>query len=617
VPNAVIVVFKGHIAGFNRGASELFKKFPGLTLNSTIEILYPEDISKSHKTISDICKTGKLPEKESPFQAELILKKSENEIFWAGISMNDITIDRYTFLMMHIQDLSQPKLVEESSKVFKRTFELANDAMIIHDENGRILLANNKACEILSYNEKEILKKNIADIDSLSTSMHWFEGDLDLEEIQDDVCEVFFLRKDQSLVPAESSVQIIEYQGWPAALLIFRDVSQRKEMERALYESLVTYQTYINTAPDSVLITDHTGKIKEVNSALSRVTNYSQGELLDMNFTELVVKEQRQKAEDFFRNLSNLKKHKHEFILEDKNGKHFFMLMEGAKISTKKYIWFGKDLTDIKEDEKALRENEAKYRALFDNTGTATIIIEKNNIISLANRKFAMLSGYSLEEIHKKLNWTVFIKDNALKKQFGGGNGYILKYEDRPEEYDVLFIDKNGQEKYVVLSLNTIPGTKSIVASFLDVTGKKNTEKALAFEKYLLHSLLDHTIDNVYFKDENSRFIRVSNSMAKYLNFKSPDDLVGKTDFDIFDIKHARPAFKDEQHILKTGKIISKEEEDILKDGTSKWVSTVKLPFYDERGKITGTFGISRDISQQKANLLEIQRLHAQNKNLL
>jgi len=110
---------------------------------------------------------------------------------------------------------------------------------------------------------------------------------------------------------------------------------------------------------------------------------------------------------------------------------------------------------------------------------------------------------------------------------------------------------------------------------------------------FLLQSLLDHIPDVIYFKDRESRFILINRAAARLFKFKSPEEAVGKTDFDIFTGEHASLAFADEQEIIRTGKpLLDKEEKETWLDGTISWSSTTKLALRNKNGDIIGTFGI-------------------------
>src|SRR5262249_25195448 len=123
----------------------------------------------------------------------------------------------------------------------------------------------------------------------------------------------------------------------------------------------------------------------------------------------------------------------------------------------------------------------------------------------------------------------------------------------------------------------------------------------LAQERHLLHSLIESVPDRIYFKDRESRFIRVNQAVANWVGLDNPTQMLGKTDFDLFAPEHARSAYVDEQEILRTGQpLVAKEEKETWSDGRVTWVSTTKMPLRDPFGNIIGTFGISRDITLRK-----------------
>ena len=137
---------------------------------------------------------------------------------------------------------------------------------------------------------------------------------------------------------------------------------------------------------------------------------------------------------------------------------------------------------------------------------------------------------------------------------------------------------------------------------------EKNRE-AINWKQYLLDALMDNIPDVIYFKDTSSRFVKINKAMAKRFGIANPDLALGKTDYDFFKREHSELAFNDEQEIIRTGKpIINKEELETWFDRPPSWVSSTKMPLLNNEGKIIGTFGISREITENKKLQEEIEK---------
>lgn len=122
-----------------------------------------------------------------------------------------------------------------------------------------------------------------------------------------------------------------------------------------------------------------------------------------------------------------------------------------------------------------------------------------------------------------------------------------------------------------------------------------------SMERTMFAALMDHLPDCIYFKDMNSRLIAVNQAMVRWHGVSGPQVLLGKTDFDLFLDEHANQALADEREILDTGlPLVNIEEKEMWTDGHITYVSTSKMPLRDERGRIIGTFGLSRDITDRK-----------------
>jgi signal transduction histidine kinase len=183
--------------------------------------------------------------------------------------------------------------------------------------------------------------------------------------------------------------------------------------------------------------------------------------------------------------------------------------------------------------------------------------------------------------------------------------------------------------------------SEAVGASILpkDNIDLQRTETEFARERDLLTTLLDNTPDLIYFKDLQSRFVRVSRSKMEWAlalarnhhqtssedsrsadppnHLRGPTEfaqyLLGKTDFDLYAEDRARSAFEDEQDIIRTGNpLVGKMEKTVSPDGQSSWLVTTKVPWRGHDGTIIGTFGISKDVTFIKEAESKLESSHKQ-----
>jgi PAS domain S-box-containing protein len=167
-------------------------------------------------------------------------------------------------------------------------------------------------------------------------------------------------------------------------------------------------------------------------------------------------------------------------------------------------------------------------------------------------------------------------------------------------EYKIL------KEKLDVLQQENIFLKKEINC----LKGVSSEVQGNGFDSQMLKQLLDTLPDSIYFKDRHSRFLYASRKLCQLCNCADCNEIIGKTDFDFFAIEHAQQAFNDEQTIIKTGKpLFNKIEKETWPDGSETYVTTSKLPLLDKNGDVIGTYGLSKDITQQVKAEQELKKL--------
>lgn len=124
-------------------------------------------------------------------------------------------------------------------------------------------------------------------------------------------------------------------------------------------------------------------------------------------------------------------------------------------------------------------ESEEKYRIVFESTGHATVIVEEDMTISLANTKFEELSGYSKEEIEGKKSLKEFFITEDLDMIEEYHRIRRIDPNTTPRNHEARFVDKAGNTRYVLLTVSVIPGTKKIIESLLDITERKKIEEQM------------------------------------------------------------------------------------------------------------------------------------------
>jgi len=406
---------------------------------------------------------------------------------------------------------------EEWSKII---FETSPDAIIVTDLDGNIIDCNQAALDISVFNSKE----ELIGFNGLNAI---YPGDkerikryiknLYKNSVLKDI-ELKILNKKGKVFPVEISASVIsDKNGNPSAFIcIIKDITQRKKIEddlKAAYENLENK------------VKERTNELENANVALSKSEeNFRQiAETIEEVFWIIDPKMSRviyispayekiwgRKRQDLYDNpkawidaihpqdrdlsMKMIWRGSREKIDDVSKGFEYRIIRPDGEIV---WIWtkaflikdksgdvvrltgIASDITNRKKVEEELKDSESYYRTIFENTGTASFIIEENSIISLVNAECEGISGYSKEEIEDKKKWQEFVYPEDLQKMEEYHRLRILNPELAPSNYEFRFMDRYGEVKNVNLTIALIPRTKKSVVSILDITERKLAEKEI------------------------------------------------------------------------------------------------------------------------------------------
>jgi PAS domain S-box-containing protein len=361
--------------------------------------------------------------------------------------------------------------------LFFDLMEGTGDGIIITDKKLKVMEVNPAFCSITELDREEIIgfqaldlarkfatKKAISSILPAIQQMNSGEGVHDLE-----------IEYRGKILSISASLR----KGAKSYVVIVKDISAEKNDQRALKESEDKFRFFAESTVEGIVVHNR-GIVLDANTSFLNMTGYSHNEAIDKNLLDYIPK-----ASDRARMLANMLKRKvkpYHVTARKKDGSLFIVEIEAREVEyqdKKVRIAAIRDVTTQITLQEQLKFSEERYRTVFEKTGTATVIIEKDRIISLANSKFATLSGYPLKEIENKMEWTSFVSGEDIEKMRDWHESRRTDPENTPNEYEFRLIDRENNSKYINLFVDIIPGSEQSIASLVDMTERKKAEEGL------------------------------------------------------------------------------------------------------------------------------------------
>jgi PAS domain S-box-containing protein len=409
--------------------------------------------------------------------------------------------------------------------------------------------------------------------------------------------------------------------------------------EATLRENEARFRDLFDNAPVAYHEMDREGRLTGVNRTEEALLGYGAGELIGRHVWELMVEPEAQgEISAMLSGAAPLQAAERTFIRKD--GSHLPVMLEGILLRDGAGRVTG--LRAAMRDITLKRRAEAERRVIFEISEGVSATDNLDELLKLihhslkqalyAENCFVALLDPATGLFHKP--FYVDLRSAAAPPSRMGKScaAYVFRTGCplllTTEVFEQLLVEGEVElvgslpAAWMGVPLRTPGGTSGVLVvqhyedkhaysardlEFLVTVGgqialaieRKRAEAAYRSESDLLQALLDHIPDAIYFKDTESRFTRVSRHVH-LRGLSSPDEAVGKTDFDFFSEEHARQSYEDEQRIIRTGKpIIDKIEKETFPGGEIGWVLSTKVPIRDSEGRVTGLVGASRDITER------------------
>ena len=226
------------------------------------------------------------------FVSSVLSMSLQNSRLFKELKKKNAKLKQWT---LHVEQRIEEgtKQLLEKEMQFHSLFEGANDGIIVHDENGRILEANGVICKLLSYTHDELLQIGLKKLDVLQENAEltdYFQRVYRREKVN--LFEIELKKKNGSSVTCELSSRKVRFRGLEAIQTFVRDVTERKNLEMSLRDSKERYQLLVDSSLVGVFIVRE-GIIEFVNQMVEEFMGYPQSLVVNRNFFDLVAPENR------------------------------------------------------------------------------------------------------------------------------------------------------------------------------------------------------------------------------------------------------------------------------------------------------------------------------------
>ena len=500
-------------------------------------------------------------------------------------------------LLSVVRDVTRRKADQADLRLRSEMLDLASDAVLLHDLNGKLLYANEAAAHQTGYTRSELTGMTLRDLDDPETSARMRNRMAELMNKREIAFEGGHRRKDGVVIPVDVRARLVDWEDRGIVLAVARDIRERKKAEAALRESEEKYRTLFERSMDAVCIVSADGTLLEANKAYLELFGYDAAGVGRVNVREHYVNPAER--DEYLRVLERdgvVVGHHTKVKRTDGT------VMDCVRSSVAHYDVSGRITSiqtvthDITEDRRlamALADELTRRRILVEQSRDGIVVLDEDGSVVEANRKFAEMLGYSPQEVLQLhvSDWDVPTPRDRL-------NEMIRTVDESGDHFETQHRRKDGTVYDVEISTNAavFAGRKLIFCVCRDISGRKRAERELRESEEKYRALFEQSMDAIYINTLDGVTIEANQPWL---------DLFGYTREELRTVNtadtYADPAERADflRRIEQSG-FVADEVRLRKKDGTVFDCQRAVIARKDDSGNVVAFQGVFRDITARK-----------------
>ena len=529
---------------------------------------------------------------------------------WLFVMIVSVLLIHFSF--RHIQRL-QDKLTLEQQQA-RRYLDVAGVILGVIDADGKVSLINRKGCEILEYEEKDIVGEDYYNTfvpermrDDLRRGLEeLMTGKSTPAELSFE-SPVLTRSGEERLIAWHYTVVLNEAAKATGILVSGEDITERRKAEQALRASHERYRDLVENIADVIYAVTGDGVATYVSPVVESLLGYRPSEIIGRSFAEFMYQEDLPRAMEAFLRVIAGEVTTNEYRLVTKSGQIRWVrasnrpILEGNSVVGVHGVLT--DITERKQAEEALSQSEERYRTILEEVEDSYFEVDLAGSFTFVNDSICRTLGYSREELIG-MNYRDYSAERDVEAVYRAFNK-VYRTGKPVEGFSWELIRKDGSAGIGEAAVLPLRNHEGEVIGFRgvgrDVTKRRQAEEALRQSEERYRTILEEMEDDYFEVDLAGNFTFVNDSLCRTLGY-SRRELIGMNYRTYTAAKDREGVYRAFNNVYRTGRPVKGFSRELIrKDGRTGFHELSAFPVRNQQGEIMGFRGVGRDITERRA----------------